>query len=84
MRKIIVQEFITLDGVMQAPGGPEEDTSNDFKYGGWTAPYFHTTDEEAGELMQKRLPRTVLGGNDRAFDFIQRRHLRQPQTSRRS
>jgi dihydrofolate reductase len=39
MRKIIVLSFITLDGVMQAPGGPEEDTSSDFKYGGWQAPY---------------------------------------------
>ncbi len=41
MRKIVVLSFITLDGVMQAPGGPEEDTSNDFKYGGWVAPYFY-------------------------------------------
>jgi hypothetical protein len=40
MRKIIVQEFITLDGVIQAPGGPEEDLSGEFKYGGWVAPYF--------------------------------------------
>ncbi len=39
MRKIIVLEFITLDGVMQAPGGPKEDTSGGFKYGGWTAPF---------------------------------------------
>lgn len=53
MRRIIVQEFITLDGVMQAPGGPDEDTSSNFKYGGWTAPYFHEADQEAGELMQK-------------------------------
>lgn len=53
MRRIIVQEFITLDGVMQAPGGPDEDTSSDFKYGGWTAPYYAEADEEAGELMQK-------------------------------
>ena len=51
MRKIIVLSFITLDGVMQAPGGPEEDTSSSFKYGGWTAPYFAEADEAAGELM---------------------------------
>jgi len=41
MRKIYVLEFITLDGVIQAPGGPEEDTSNNFKFGGWMgSPYF--------------------------------------------
>jgi hypothetical protein len=38
MRKIIVLSMITLDGVMQAPGAPEEDTSGGFKYGGWVAP----------------------------------------------
>ncbi len=53
MRKVVIQEFITLDGVMQAPGGPEEDTSDHFKYGGWTAPYFQEADKEAGEIMQK-------------------------------
>lgn len=39
MRKIIVLSFITLDGVMQAPGGPDEDTTSGFKFGGWQAPY---------------------------------------------
>jgi dihydrofolate reductase len=53
MRKIIIQEFITLDGVMQAPGGPDEDTTSGFKFGGWTAPYFNDADQEAGEFMQK-------------------------------
>jgi len=52
MRKIIVLSMITLDGVMQAPGGPEEDTSGAFKYGGWTAPY---GDEVYGKVVQKEL-----------------------------
>jgi len=50
MRKIIVMSMISLDGVMQAPGGPEEDTSGGFKYGGWTAPYF---DEAAAKAFEK-------------------------------
>lgn len=41
MRKIIVSEFMTLDGVMQAPGGKEEDTEGGFVHGGWTWPYWH-------------------------------------------
>ncbi len=41
MRKIIVHEFISLDGVIQAPGGADEDTDNGFKHGGWTMPYWH-------------------------------------------
>lgn len=52
MRKIIVLEFLSLDGVMQAPGGPEEDTSGGFKYGGWTFPYF---DEFAGKIMGEQM-----------------------------
>ncbi len=60
MRKIIVLSFITLDGVMQAPGGPKEDTSGGFKYGGWTAPYF---DEEAGKIMSQQMkPADLLLG----------------------
>jgi len=52
MRKITVLSMITLDGVMQAPGGTKEDRSEGFKYGGWTAPY---SDEKFGEEVQKEL-----------------------------
>ena len=52
MRKITVLSMITLDGVMQAPGGPQEDTSGDFKYGGWTASY---SDELFGKIMKEEL-----------------------------
>lgn len=52
MRKTIVISMVTLDGVMQAPGGPGEDTSGDFQYGGWTAPYL---DEAYGKVMEKQL-----------------------------
>ena len=52
MRKIIVLSMITLDGVMQAPGGPKEDTSTGFKYGGWTEPY---GDEAYGKAVEKEL-----------------------------
>lgn len=52
MRKIIVLTFITLDGVMQAPGGPTEDTSGNFPYGGWTVPFF---DEFGGNVMAEQM-----------------------------
>jgi dihydrofolate reductase len=62
MRKIVVLEFITLDGVMQAGGNPEEDTSGGFKYGGWSAPYLEAG-EKADEFMAKQLkPADLLLG----------------------
>ncbi len=56
MRKIIVLSMISLDGVIQAPGGPKEDTSGGFKYGGWTAPY---GDKAFGKVVQKELGETA-------------------------
>ncbi len=69
MRKIILQEFITLDGVMQAPGGPEEDASSDFNYGGWVAPYFAEADEAADEFMKKWMASTDILLGRKTFDI---------------
>ena len=53
MRKLIVSEFVTLDGVMQAPGGKDEDRDGGFEYGGWTIPYWHDDiGKSFGEMMQ--------------------------------
>jgi dihydrofolate reductase len=53
MRKLIVSEFVTLDGVMQAPGGKDEDRDGGFEHGGWTIPYWHDDIGRAfGALMQ--------------------------------
>jgi dihydrofolate reductase len=52
MRKIVVFTMVSLDGVMQAPGGPEEDTSGGFQYGGWTVPY---SDESFGKIIDQEL-----------------------------
>jgi dihydrofolate reductase len=52
MRKLIALSFITLDGVMQAPGGPEEDPTDGFKHGGWVAGYF---DDFLGKVMVKQM-----------------------------
>lgn len=48
MRTIIVQEFVTIDGVMQAPGGPEEDPTATFEFGGWQAPFMG---DDAADLI---------------------------------
>lgn len=68
MRKIVVLSFISLDGVMQAPGGPDEDTSGGFRYGGWTVPYF---DEFSGNIMgeQMSMPFDLLLGR-KTYDIF--------------
>ena len=50
MRKVIVGAFVSMDGVMQAPGGPTEDPTKGFKFGGWVTPYF---DQEFGEEVDR-------------------------------
>lgn len=68
MRKIIAATFVSLDGVMQAPGGPEEDPVGGFKFGGWT---FHYFDEVAGVAMEELFskPFALLLGR-RTYDIF--------------
>ena len=68
MRQLLVNTFLTLDGVMQAPGGPEEDRSGGFAHGGWSVNYW---DERMGEVMGEALSRPfalVLGR--RTYDIF--------------
>jgi dihydrofolate reductase len=67
MRKLIVLEHISLDGVIQAPGGPDEDRSDGFAYGGWSAPY---DDDIIGAALQKQMsqPFDLLFGR-KTFDI---------------
>lgn len=68
MRELFVTTFISLDGVIQAPGGPQEDPSGGFSFGGWTFPYF---DEALGEVMGRTMARPfdlVLGR--RTYDIF--------------
>ena len=53
MRKLIVPAFISLDGVMQAPGGPDEDSSDGFAHGGWVWPYFDDADGVMGGVFKR-------------------------------
>ena len=68
MRKLVVQSFVTLDGVMQAPGGPEEPAARGFAYGGWSVNYW---DDQMGEVMGEATSRPfamVLGR--RTYDIM--------------
>lgn len=68
MRQIIVLEFMSLDGVIQAPGGPKEDTSGNFEYGGWIARY---GDEVFGGIIQKQMePADLLLGR-KTFEIFE-------------
>lgn len=77
MRELIVAEFITLDGVIQAPGGVDEDTDGGFSHGGWTLPYWHDdigahffeamSEADAFLLGRKTWQPLVLGGGKKLF-----------------
>jgi dihydrofolate reductase len=61
MRKLIVSEFVTLDGVMQAPGAPDEDTEGGFQHGGWTLPYWHEDIGKAFLALMDDVDALLLG-----------------------
>src|SRR5918996_823697 len=61
MRKLIVSEFVTLDGVMQAPGGKDEDRDGGFEHGGWTVPYWHDDIGETFVALMKDVDALLLG-----------------------
>ena len=66
MRKLVVSTFLTLDGVMQAPGGPSEDTDGGFALGGWSVNYW---DDRMVEVMAEATSKgatTIVGGGDSA------------------
>ena len=61
MRKLIVHEFMTLDGVMQAPGGKDEDRDGGFEHGGWTLPYWHDDIGKSFGALMKDVDAFLLG-----------------------
>lgn len=61
MRKLIVSEFVTLDGVIQAPGGRDEDRDGGFEHGGWTMPYWHDAIGESFVELMKDADAFLLG-----------------------
>lgn len=67
MRKIIISAFITLDGVIQAPGSPIEDPSDGFQFGGWAAPF---DDEVADQFMAKQMEPSDLLLGRKTFDIF--------------
>ncbi|MEQ8350988.1 MAG: dihydrofolate reductase family protein [Leptospiraceae bacterium] len=70
MRKLTVIEFISLDGIIQAPGGPDEDTSGEFKYGGWVVPYFGEETLEAAMEDQMSLQQCELLLGRRTYEIF--------------
>jgi dihydrofolate reductase len=73
MRTLIVSEFVSLDGVMQAPGGPDEDRDGGFEHGGWTMPYWHDSIGESFGALMKDCDALLLGrrtyvGHAEAFE----------------
>jgi hypothetical protein len=68
MRKIVVSEFVSPDGVMQAPGGADEDTDGGFVHGGWTHPYWHDdigAHSRVDHQVRRAAPRTQDVGDSR-------------------
>jgi dihydrofolate reductase len=61
MRKLIVHEFVSLDGVMQAPGGKDEDRDGGFEHGGWTIPYWHDDIGKSFVALMKNADALLLG-----------------------
>lgn len=61
MRKLVVSEFMTLDGVLQAPGGKDEDRDGGFEQGGWTIPYWHDDIEKTFFAMMQDCDALLLG-----------------------